>query len=426
MKIGVNTLFMIPGEVGGTETYLRQTLLAMAENFPEVSLVLFTNRENDPVLKNDLGRFKQVEFVLLDFMASNRYARIIREQLELPGKVKSAGVDVLWSPGYTAPFFCAYPQVVTIPDMQYKTFPHDLTLLARFVTDVLVNMAVRRCRRIIAISNFSKNEITRYTGVNSDKIDVVHLAANPVFGEIIPKEKRHASDETHPALRAPLPRRGFDVNSTSLNEIPSLEGSAKRGVGLTENSLKLAPFGLVPADRPYILSVANTYPHKNIHSLVKAFGEIMSKVPHNLVLVGNPRLGESEVQAELNAIPDKRRVIRLQRLSMQQLVPLYQGCDLFVFPSLYEGFGLPVLEAMLAGVPVLTTTKASIPEVGGDGVRYFDPSKTGDLHAKIIEVINMPKQEKSVLLGRAKEIAMGFCWKSTARQSLDIICKALK
>ena len=147
MKIGINTLFLIPGEVGGTETYLRQTLLAMAEFCPGVSLVLFTNRENDPVLKKDLSGFKQVTFVRLDFGASNKSARITREQTELPGKVREAGVDVLWSLGYTAPFFSPCPQVVTIHDMQYKTYPEDLSFRARIVTDVLVKIAARRCRR---------------------------------------------------------------------------------------------------------------------------------------------------------------------------------------------------------------------------------------------------------------------------------------
>ena len=379
MKIGINTLFLIPGEVGGTETYLRQTLLAMAEHFPEASLVLFTNRENDPVLRKDLGGFSQVKFVLLDFEASNRYARIIREQIELPGKVKESGVDVLWSPGYTAPFFSPCPQVVTIHDMQYKTYPLDLSFQARIVTDLLVKMSAKRCERVIAVSRFSKDEIVKYTGVSSDKVDVVYEAANQAFGEVVSVEKRKAM--------------------------------------LAE---------LVPVDRPYILSVANTYPHKNIHLLVRAFGEVMGRIPHNLVLVGNARLGEGEVQAELKTISDKDRVIRLKKLSMQQLVPLYQGCDVFVFPSLYEGFGLPVLEAMMAGVPVLTTNKASIPEVGGDGVKYFNPAEKGDLCAKIGEIIAMSRQDRATLVNRAKEITKGFYWKWTAQRSLETICKALE
>jgi glycosyltransferase involved in cell wall biosynthesis len=378
MKIGVNTLFLIPGEVGGTETYLRQTLLAMAEHYPDVSLVLFTNRENLPVLRNDLSRFKQVDFVELDFRAMNRYSRIIREQLELPVKVRKHGVDVLWSPGYTAPFSCKCPQVVTIPDMQYKTFPQDLTFLARVVTDILVRIAARRCKKVIAISNFARDEICRYAGIDSGKIDVVYLAADPAFGILMQAEKRVAM---------------------------------------------LSSF--MPVDRPYILSVANTYPHKNIHTLVRAFGEIMVEVPHNLVLVGNPRLGEREVEAALNLVPDRNRVVRLQNLTVDKLVALYQGCDAFVFPSLYEGFGLPVLEAMTAGVPVIAVRTASVPEVGGDCIFYSDGRNAGGLAATIRKVLGMASEERRLRCEQASLRAKTFSWKVTAGRTLEVLRSAV-
>ena len=376
MKVGINTLFLIPGEVGGTETYLRQTLISMAEHFPNVNMVLFTNRENDPVLRGDLGKFGQVSFDLLDFAATNRYTRIIKEQIDLPLRVRRSGVELLWSPGYTASFASPCPQVVTIHDMQYKTHPQDLTFLARLVTDTLVKMASRRCRRIIAVSQFSKDEIVKYTGAGPDKVDVVYEAANPVFGAAIPDEERRKLLAT-----------------------------------------------MLPGDKPYLLTVANTYPHKNIHALVRAFGALEKDIPHNLVLVGNPRRGEGEVQAALKAIPDASRVIRLKQLSMQQLAPLYQGCDAFVFPSLYEGFGLPVLEAMMAGVPVVTTRKASIPEVGGKGVLYFDPDVEGELGVRIREALNLAGPERLALLNRAREISRGFYWKWTAQRTLDTFRK---
>ena len=181
MRIGVNTLFLIPGEVGGTETYLRQTLLAIAKHLPGVELVLFTNKENDSVLRKDLVKFKQTEFVQLDFKASNRYARIIREQLELPFKVRKSGVDVLWSAGYTAPFFSVCPQAVTIHDIQYKRHPEDLSFLARCVSDVLIRMACWRCDSVIAVSQFTKEEIIEFSPVRKDRVFVIHEGVDPFF-----------------------------------------------------------------------------------------------------------------------------------------------------------------------------------------------------------------------------------------------------
>jgi glycosyltransferase involved in cell wall biosynthesis len=374
LKIGVNTLFLIPGEVGGSEIYLRQTLLAIARQFQDVELVLFTNQENDVVLQKDLAEFKQTEFVRLDFRASNRYARIIREQIELPSKVRRSSVDILWSPGYVGPFHSSCPQVTSILDMQYKNYPEDLSFIARIVTNLLVNLAVRRNKAVITISAFSKHEIMKYMDVSSDQIYVTPLAADQSFVEPLPKNIRQ-------------------------NRLSSL----------------------VPRNNPYILTVANTHPHKNIHTLVKAFHTISNIIPHNLVLVGNPQRGEDKLQKALDKLPDKRRFIRFGTLSKSELIALYQGSDLFVFPSLYEGFGLPVLEAMISGIPVITTHMASIPEVGGDYVQYVDCVNAKGFAEKILAVIRWDDAFRAHWIKAAKCWASQFSWEKTAARTVDAL-----
>jgi glycosyltransferase involved in cell wall biosynthesis len=398
MDIGVNTLFMIPGEVGGTETYLRQTLLELAARLtdtetsrdgsstltrrdastPFTGLVLFTNLENHAVLSADLASFKQVRCVRLNVRARNRVARIIREQVELPARVRASGVDVLWSPGYTAPRFCPCPQVVTIPDMQYKTHPQDLTRVARVVTDLLVRSAARHSRRLIAISEFSKGEIVKYPAAGREKVDVVPLAASQEFSNPLSLERR--------------------------NQLLS---------------------SLLPSGKPFFLTVAASYPHKNLPALVRAFGSVINTLPHTLVMVGNEGLGEAEVRKALASLPDAARVIRLRKLSREALVALYQGCEAFVFPSLYEGFGLPVLEAMTAGVPVITTRYGSIPEVGGNGVVYFDPQVPGSLAASLVDVIGWSAADRHRKVQNARELAGRFSWAATATQTLDVFIKVV-
>ena len=374
ITIGVNTLFYIPGEVGGTETFLWNTLLSMAEQGGGARLILFTNLENHDTLKADLAAFPQVTLVQLKFRAMNRPHRIIREQVELPLKVRAHGVDVLWSPGYTAPVFAACPQVVSIHDMQYKAFPQDLTFTARWVTDFLVRAAARRAVRVITGSQFSRGEIVRYTSAGADKVDVVYDAVSPVFAELIPIERRKA-----------------------------LLGR------------------LIPLETPYFLCVAATYPHKNVQALVSAFGQLMQYLPHNLVIVGNARLGEPEVVKALGAIADPARVIRLKRLAELELVALYQGCEAFVFPSLYEGFGLPVLEGLMAGVPVVTTRCASIPEVGGKVANYFDPADPAALPAAIQAVLGWTPVERQERIQCGRDFAKGFSWATTAARTLKIL-----
>jgi glycosyltransferase involved in cell wall biosynthesis len=377
VRIGVNTLFLIPGGVGGTETYLCQTLAAIAQYHGDIGLVLFTNSENDSFLKQRFAGFPRIEFMNLGFAAENRYSRIIREQVQLPPLVRKSGVDVLWSPGYTAPFSAACPQVVTIHDMQYKTHPQDMTFLARITTDVLVRMAARRCRRIIAVSNFARQEIMRYTAARADAVDVTYEAADAAFGNRISEDSKNAT---------------------------------------------LGRLGL--AGTPYILCVSNTYPHKNIRALVEAFGNLLTKIPHRLVIIGRPRLGEPAVQAAIGALADKSRVSRIDWVLLPDMPAIYQGADLFVFPSLYEGFGLPVLEAMMAGVPVVTINMASIPEVGGENVFYSDGTGS-DLAAKMMAALAMDATRRKEWCSKAATRAKSFSWQATADKTVGCLKKAV-
>ena len=375
MRIGVNTLFLIPGEVGGTETYLREVLLAMAKFFVDIEWVLFTNRENDEYLRRIFGEFPQFAFHPLPLRATNRCARIIREQVDLPFRVAASRVDVLWSPGYTAPFFVPCPQAVTIPDMQYRRYPEDLTFLARIATDILVRMAARRCRCVLAISEFSRREILTFTHAREETVRAVHLAAEPAFAQ-------------------PLPE---DIKRQRLKR-------------------------LLSSEKPYILCIANTYPHKNVHSLVEAFGQILEKIPHQLVLVGKPRLGEPDVQTALSRMPpDTSRIQRLLQVDYKDLFALYQGADLFVFPSLYEGFGLPVLESMMSGVPVLTTRCGSIPEVGGEKVCYFDHTSSTDLAQQMIHIVSWKSDYRKIQIMEAQKHACQFSWHQTAAKTIECL-----
>ena len=374
MKIGVNTLFFIPKEVGGTETYLTEVLREMAKLSGPDQFILFTNRENDGYLRRLLSTYPNVSFNSLPVRAMNRYARILAEQTILPLRVAQAAVDILWSPGYTAPIFVFCPQVVTIHDMQYKRYPEDLGIIARWTTALLVNMAIRRCRRIIAVSEFSSQEIIHFTGVKRKKIHVIREAAAPIFSQ-------------------PL---SIDEKRNRLQNV-------------------------IKSDRPYLLCVANSYPHKNIPILIEAFCQLESDIPHDLVLVGQPRLGEPGVQQALMQIKDPSRVQRLFHVPREALIALYQDADLFVFPSLYEGFGLPVLEAMMSGVPVLTTRTASIPEVGGDDVQYFDGQNTSELSQRIKAILAWDKEDRRTVIRKAQAHAKGFSWQRCAEATFQCI-----
>lgn len=374
IHIGVNTLFLIPGEVGGSQTYFCQTLDAICRNHEQFRITLFTNLENHIYLQSLFDKYRQVHFSNLNFKATHRYVRIVREQIELPFKVKQAGVDVLWSPGCTAPAISHCPQVLTIHDMQYKRHPEDLSQMARVTTEVLIKIACFRVHRFLTISEFSKSEIMRFTGIPEYKIAVSHLASDNFAQE-------------------------FRPNSTI-------------GKGVSK---------WIPENQKYILTIANSYPHKNLHTLIDAFGQIASQIPHQLVVIGKPRLGEPMVKNSLANLSDKDRVTRISGLTREKLIDVYRCADLFVFPSLYEGFGLPVLEAMMCLVPVVTTKKGSIPEVGGDFAIYV-PQPTKQAFAEtILRVLSWSLDYRCEFTGNARKWAESFSWKKTADQTIEIL-----
>lgn len=387
MHIAINALFLIPGEVGGSETYLREILLAVAREHPHIRLSLITNIENDASLHSLLAGYPQCSFHLLPVRATNRYARIIAEQTRLPWMLRRIKPDVLWSPGYTMPFRAPCRQVVSILDMQYRSHPDDLTRIARWTTHALVMMAACRADRIITISEFSKREIIKHTGCPAERIAVTHLGVDPGFGEALINIQRSTSNA--------------QLSSEALNT-HVLEPATSQPSTINHS--------------PFLLSVANSYPHKNLDRLVDAFALIADQIPHQLVLVGRPRLGEPALLRALEKVPPGR-VRRIAGLSREELISLYQSADLFVFPSLYEGFGLPVLEAMMAGVPVVTTREGSIPEVGGDEVTYSDGRDPADLAAKILEAIHQSPESRQIRAQSARTRAAAFTWSVAAEKT---------
>lgn len=371
MKIGINALYLIPQEVGGTETYLMEILQRIPLDFPEFKIVVFTNRENDALFRNKFSRHKNFQICQLHFHASNRFARILREQFELPFKVQSSKIDLLWNPGITLPLFCFLPQVTTICDMVHLRHPDDLPVQTNGILNLLLFFITRKAQRILTISEFSKKEIDYFFHVPAKKIHVTYLAASLEF-------------------KPPIAR-------------PDEARLSQLGAGKT----------------PYLLCVSNSFPHKNLPCLIQAFKALLNEIPHQLILVGQPRLnGKGALQEAIKGLPDPNRVTCLTYALREDLIFLYQHASLFILPTRYEGFGLPVLEAMVAGTPVLTTRCGALPEVASDCAFFFDEHNAGDLANKIRDVFHLSEDKRKAHIEKAKKWAAAFSWEKTAAETV--------
>lgn len=377
MRVGVNTLFLIPNEVGGSQTYLLGTLLAYAKEFTDDEVILFTNRENDEFFKQyfrELGR--QFLYQLIPVNARIRPSRIFAEQTFLPARLSRVTPHVLWSPGYTAPLAAKLPHVLSVLDMQYKTFKEDLSLFARLATEALVQSGVRLCTRITTLSEFSKGEIIKFTSLSAEKIDVIYP--------------------------------GVDVSWFRLADDREAESL-------------LGPLGLWM--QTYALTIANTYPHKRVDLALCAYSYLKNHLPAlKFVLVGKPGRGEPAVQSAIKRCQD---VIRFEYLPLRTLQVLLQRAGVFIFPSAYEGFGLPVLEAMASGTPLIVRPCASIPEIERGHAVYVSTDEPEAWARAAYDVLAWRPERRAAWAARARELASGFRWANTARGLRQSFGKAL-
>ncbi|MEO5590696.1 MAG: glycosyltransferase family 1 protein [Gemmatimonadaceae bacterium] len=364
MLVALNLLYLIPGVVGGTETYARSLIQALAQRDDDNEYIVFLSREAADL---DVTPGPNFTRVVCPVVAMRRAARYTWEQAILPLQLMRKRPALVHSLGYVSPLAAQCPQVVTVHDVNYLGHKGRRTAVGRRAFQFFVERTVKRADRVITVSQFSKNEIVKHMDVASEKVTVVHSAGR---------------------------------------EAPAQSSPAGKGIRFARE-----------ITRPYVMAFSSLSAHKNINGLVAAFARISSSVPHALVLVGHlPE--KSGVRAEIESAVDDR-VHYTGYLSDADVEGLMQHASLFAFPSLYEGFGLPILDAQQAGVPVTCSSAGALPEVAGKGALLFDPLSVDDMAAALQRcLIDMDLRETLVAAGF--ENAREFSWERTARQTADV------
>lgn len=283
----------------------------------------------------------------------------------------SEGIDVYHAPqnGFHAPLDIGCHLVVTIHDLIPFVVPEAVgkSYLARFL-DRMPEI-VGRADRVLTVSRAAGQDLARILGVPWSKIRVVHSAPDPTLA-MVPKD----------AAR--------DLVSQKYG-IPG----------------------------PYILYVGGLNPRKNVGDLIYAYSKVEKKLPglQDLVIAGEPGRAEESLKGLAHSLGLNGRVMFPGFIEPGYMAALYSAADLFVYPSMYEGFGLPPIEAMTCGVPVITTATSSIPEVVGDAALLVDPGDTAALADAILEVLsNQPLAES--LRRRGFERAKMYSWEKSARE----------
>lgn len=369
MRIGIDTLSILPGRIGGGETYLVNLFKGIKEDKAN-EYYLFVNHQNHHVFPSSGNLYK----ILCRGTQYCKPFRLFWEQFILPLQILIYRIDILFSPANISPiFFLPCKSVLTIHDLMWLIWKKDYARGEDVLSKFVVTRSAQRANKIIAVSERTKRDIVRILKLPVEKIVVIHEAVSDVFQYV-----RH-SDKIE--LKA-------DMSFHS----------------------------------DFILSVGTTHHHKNFLGLLNAYKllkEKRSSFKYKLVIAGMPGHAHSEVLNRVKTLKLEEDVIIKGYVSTEELKALYCTAELFVFPSLYEGFGLPLLEAMASGTPIVSSDAASLPEVGGDAVIYFNPFDINDMAEKILMVLEN-NNLKSILIRKGYERIKNFSWEKAGQETLRI------
>jgi glycosyltransferase involved in cell wall biosynthesis len=365
MIVGLNLLYLLPGVVGGTETYAAGLLDGLSQLDENARFLVYCNRESSEWPLPADARFTRV---VCPVWATSRARRYWYEQRVLPRRAQDDGIDVLHSLGYVAPLTLRCPSVVTVPDLHFLVHGRAFDWPRRALLRYFVRKSIDRAAAVIAISTFTRDALVRTYNLRMNAVDVVLLA---------PKPRGNSARE---------------VDSETLQAL----GIAK----------------------PYVLAFGGVTPNKNIERMLQAYAVARRRhaIEQTLVIVGRlpPELAPQ-------ALPG---VITTGYQSDDVVAVLLRNALSLVFPSLYEGFGLPVLEAMAAGVPVACSNTAAMPEVAADAGLYFDPRDVDGM-AEQIRRLCQDVSLRTELMMRARARAAEFGWDRTARATLAVYRRVL-
>lgn len=366
MRIGINLLYLIPNQCGGTETYGVCLTNALVMLDATNQYVVFLNKESESLALIEAANLKKV---VCNIKAVCRPLRYLYEQIVLPIILIKHRIDLVHSLGYVAPLVVSCINVVTVPDMNYVDIRQTIPLFKRLMLGLFSSAAVRLTDHVITISQFSKSVICQRIGIAPAKITVTHLGPG--------------------WLGKPPAPMDWETLRTQY-ELPE----------------------------KYIIAFGGGTLHKNIPRLINAYLECTDVHDFSLAIMGHLPL-----DAQLPAMPGVAVGPRVQWLGyvpVAHIQPLLSHSALFVLPSLYEGFGMPILEAQFAGALVASSNAASLPEIGGEGAIYFDPMSVPAISEAIRSGLKGEASWTAGIRRAAESNLRRFSWKATAQASLDV------
>jgi len=371
VTIAINTLPLLDNQAGA-ERYTRNIIYHLVRLDGDHQYHLILSRINQSLYRPDQGNFQET---VVDVNTRYKLLRILSEQVYLPRLLKRRSVDLLFSPCNIGPRILSVPMVVTLFDLHWLFFPELFSRIRLAYLRRALTWSARKAEAVLTISENSKKDLVTLLGIPEERITVTYPGLDPIF-------EKAPSPEEHAALRK--------------------------------------TFGL--GDK-FILFVGQLHRRKNALGLIRAFQLLKEQGPleHQLVLAGGEGDGSTEIRDYIRQQP-RGEIIVTGCIPDEAIRTLYHQAACLVYPSLYEGFGLPVLEAMACGCPVITSNVSSLPEVAGEAALLIDPYRIETIAAAMNSLLTNPDLSQSLIQKGYKQ-ARRFTWEAAARKTLEVFEK---
>jgi glycosyltransferase involved in cell wall biosynthesis len=361
--IGVNALYLIPGGVGGTEIYLRSLLGALALIDNENTYTIFTNRETDARIAPMQPNFQVAPQPV---WASIRPLRILWEQTVLPWEVRRRGIQVLFNPGFTAPFVRSCPNVTVFHDLQHKRHPENFRFVELIFWRILLRGAAVCSRRLIAVSKETGGDLEHFYSYPATQIQTIPHGVDAHFFEI----------------------------------------------------------GKIRMPEQMLLCVSTLHPHKNLDTLLRGFARFRVRYPEfRLTMAGLRGLHADELERLREELGLSNVVEFTGWIPRDNLYDLFRRASAFIYPSRFEGFGMPVLEALAAAIPSACADVEPMKSLAGSAALKFDPSSAEDI-CDTMEALTQDQSVRERLHSEGPLRAAQFSWESAARETLRVLLAA--
>jgi glycosyltransferase involved in cell wall biosynthesis len=373
MKIAVNAQHLLANRLEGIGWFAHETLSRIAVNHPEHQFYFIFDRPWDK-------KFVYADNVLpisTTIPSRHPFLWFWHYEVDIPRILQKIKPDVFFSPDGWMPLNLDFPVVNVIHDINFVHRPGDLPFLVQKYYNYFFPKFASKATRLITVSEYSKNDISETFNVDKEKIDVAHNGCNQLFRSTSAEMKERIRDK-------------------------------------------------FSGGNPFFIHIGSQNPRKNINGLLEAYELFRSKElkPYKLLFAGEPMWGNSTVGKKLGQMVYKNDILFTGRISTEVLQLLLSSAEALVMPSFFEGFGIPVVEALYCEVPVICSNVTSLPEVAGDAALYIDPNYPHTI-SDAMERIIYDAQLRSDLVEKGKIQRQKFSWDKTAQIVWESIEKAI-